>query len=41
VEAGDAFARADELQTLVIGVSGDNPVFLKDVATIVDGPARR
>ncbi|MEW6249484.1 MAG: efflux RND transporter permease subunit, partial [Planctomycetota bacterium] len=39
VEVGRAFARADELKTLVIGVSGDHPVFLKDVADISDGPA--
>ncbi len=39
VEAGRAFARPEELRELVVGVFGDRPVFLKDVAEIIDGPA--
>ncbi len=37
VEVGTAFAHPDELRDLVVGVSGDRPVFLKDVARVVDG----
>ena len=39
VEVGGAFARVDELKELVVAVFGDRPVFLKDVADVVDGPA--
>lgn len=39
VEAGSAFARPEELNDLVVGVSGGAPVFLKDVARVADGPA--
>ncbi len=39
VEAGLALARPDELDNLVVGVFGDRPVFLRDVAQVVDGPA--
>ncbi|MGN6370685.1 MAG: efflux RND transporter permease subunit [Phycisphaerae bacterium] len=39
VEAGAAFANADELRELVVAVSHDRPVFLKDVARIEDGPS--
>ncbi|MCB9857477.1 MAG: efflux RND transporter permease subunit [Phycisphaerales bacterium] len=39
VEVGDAFSHPGELSELVVAVVGDNPVFLKDVAAIVDGPA--
>jgi multidrug efflux pump subunit AcrB len=39
VDAGRAFARTGELKDLVVNVFGDRPVFLKDVANIVDGPA--
>ena len=39
VEAGRAFQRPEEVKNLVIGVSKDSPVFLKDVADVVDGPA--
>jgi len=39
VETGTAFSRAEELRDLVVGVADDRPVFLKDVARIVDGPA--
>jgi multidrug efflux pump subunit AcrB len=38
VEAGKAFARPEEVASLVVAVSGDRPVFLKDVAEVVDGP---
>ncbi len=38
VEAGEAILRPDELQDMVVGVHGDRPVFLKDVARILDGP---
>ena len=37
IEGGTAFAHPDELRDLVVGVSGDRPVFLKDVAFLVDG----
>lgn len=37
VEIGEAFASAAELRELVIGLSNDRPVFLKDVADITDG----
>ncbi|MBN2560277.1 MAG: efflux RND transporter permease subunit [Phycisphaerae bacterium] len=37
VEGGTAFAHPDELRDLVVGVWGDRPVFLKDVARIADG----
>lgn len=39
VEAGRAFVRHDELNELVVAVHDGRPVYLKDVATIVDGPA--
>lgn len=39
VEAGRGLSRADELPQLVIGVSDGRPVFLKDVASVRDGPA--
>ena len=38
VEAGRAFQRPEELESLVVGVFNDRPVLLKDVATINDGP---
>ncbi len=38
VDAGVALVRADELKDLVVAVSAERPVYLKDVATIVDGP---
>ncbi len=38
VEAGRVFARADQLHELVVAVFHERPVFLKDVATITDGP---
>ncbi len=39
VAAGRALADPRELRDLVVGVFGDRPVFLKDVAHLVDGPA--
>ncbi len=39
VEAGPAFADAAELREVVVGVAGDHPVFLKDVAEVRDGAA--
>ena len=39
VESGTFFRDASELQKLVVQVSGNRPVYLKDVATIIDGPA--
>ncbi|HEY3392340.1 MAG TPA: efflux RND transporter permease subunit, partial [Lacipirellulaceae bacterium] len=39
VDAGIGLARPEELAELVVGVSGGRPVFLKDVATVRDGPA--
>ncbi|HVP12885.1 MAG TPA: efflux RND transporter permease subunit, partial [Phycisphaerae bacterium] len=39
VEAGKAFVRPEEVKELVVAVFQDRPVFLKDVATIIDGPA--
>ena len=31
-------ATADDVSSVVVGVFGDRPVFLRDVASIVDGP---
>jgi multidrug efflux pump subunit AcrB len=39
VEAGIAVRRPEQVGQLVVGVSRDQPVFLKDVATVRDGPA--
>ncbi len=39
VEAGTVFRDLGELQNLVVQVVNDRPVYLKDVARIVDGPA--
>ncbi len=38
VETGQFLANAREVAALVVGVSGSNPVYLSDVAKIVDGP---
>ncbi len=38
VETGRFIQSAEDLENLVIGVYMNKPVFLKDVATIVDGP---
>lgn len=39
VDAGRAFLRADELAGLVVAVHAGRPVFLKDVADVIDGAA--
>jgi multidrug efflux pump subunit AcrB len=39
VDAGVALARPQQVGELVVGVFGDSPVFLKDVARVQDGPA--
>lgn len=41
VRAGFVVRDATDLANLVVGVSGDRPVFLRDVARIEDGPAER
>jgi multidrug efflux pump subunit AcrB len=38
VETGDFLKSAEDVGNVVVGVFGDRPVFLRDVATIVDGP---
>ncbi len=38
VETGRFLANAAEVATLVVGASGGNPVYLSDVARVVDGP---
>ncbi|MFH1071581.1 MAG: efflux RND transporter permease subunit [Candidatus Glassbacteria bacterium] len=38
VESGAPVASAEELGAIVVGVQADRPVYLKDVAEIVDGP---
>jgi len=39
IEAGDAFANADEILRLVVAAPRGNPVYLGDVAEVIDGPA--
>ena len=39
VESGTFFQDIDELKNLVINVVGDRPVYLRDVASVFDGPA--
>jgi len=38
VQAGVFLTTADEVGALMVGTHGDKPVFLRDVASIVDGP---
>jgi multidrug efflux pump subunit AcrB len=38
VEVGSLFRRAEDVGTAVIGVANGKPVWLKDVATVTDGP---
>jgi len=38
VRTGNFFTSADDLGMLVVGASGNAPIFLRDVAQIVDGP---
>jgi multidrug efflux pump subunit AcrB len=39
VEVRGAYASVAEVGESVVAVAGDRPVFLKDVATVIDGPA--
>ncbi|QDS93808.1 Multidrug export protein AcrF [Roseimaritima multifibrata] len=39
VETGTFFRNANELNEMVVGVNGSRPVYLKNVATVIDGPA--
>ena len=39
VEAGTFVADAEELKKLVVNIAGGRPVYLADVATVLDGPA--
>ena len=39
VEAGNVFTSVDEIRRLVIAAPGGKPVYLSDVAKVVDGPA--
>lgn len=39
VETSSALVSIQDLRNLVVGVSADRPIFLKDVATLQDGPA--
>ncbi|QEA12150.1 efflux RND transporter permease subunit [Comamonas flocculans] len=38
IEAGPQLSRADEVADIVVGTHGGKPVFLKDVASVRDGP---
>lgn len=38
VETGSFFTSTEDVGNVVVGVFGDRPVFLRDVATITDGP---
>jgi multidrug efflux pump subunit AcrB len=38
LETGTLLASADDVGGVVVGVANDRPVFLRDVATILDGP---
>jgi len=39
IEAGNAFANVDEIRRLVVAAPHGNPVYLGDVAEVIDGPA--
>ena len=39
VETGDFLRTAEDVGSVVVGVSGGRPVYLRDVSTIKDGPA--
>ncbi len=39
LEAGPFLESAQDLETLLVGVRADKPIYLRDVANIVDGPA--
>ncbi len=38
VETGDFLRHADEVRNLLVGLHGDRPVYLRDVARVEDGP---
>ncbi len=38
VQAGTFLGNADDLGNLVVGINGDNPVYLRDVASVSEGP---
>lgn len=38
VETGEFLQKSEDVENLVVGVFGNNPVYLRDVAEIVDGP---
>ncbi len=38
VETGNFFATAEDVANVAVGVFGDRPVFLREIAAIVDGP---
>lgn len=38
VQTGDFLRSADDVGDVVVGVFGERPVYLRDVATVVDGP---
>ncbi|MCK3684915.1 efflux RND transporter permease subunit [Maribellus sp. YY47] len=38
VEAGDFLKSSEDVENLVVGINGGNPVYLKQVAQIIDGP---
>ncbi len=38
VEVGPFLRNADEVRNLMVGVHGDRPVYLRDVAEVLDGP---
>lgn len=39
VETGDFLRTAEEVGDVVVGVSGGNPIYLRDIAAITDGPS--
>ena len=39
VESGNFLKSAEEVENLVVGVSGESPVYLKQVAEVLDGPS--
>ncbi len=39
VETGTFIRNVDELQSIVVNVAGGRPVYLRDIAEVVDGPA--
>jgi multidrug efflux pump subunit AcrB len=41
IQAGQFFSEARDLEPLIVGVSQGNPIYLRDVAHITDGPGER